>query len=67
MAATAVGAMVGAVAGYLFFTPGGRSLRRQIEPALLDIAREVHGFREVVAETASLASAGWDGLGRRLG
>ena len=32
-----------------------------------DIAREVHEFRDVVAETASLASAGWDGLNRRLG
>src|SRR5690349_5866878 len=38
IAATMVGAVVGGMAGYLFFTEHGRFLRRQIEPALEDIA-----------------------------
>ena len=45
MAATIVGRRVGGVAGYLFFTERGRQLRRQIEPALDDFARELISFR----------------------
>jgi gas vesicle protein len=41
LAATLVGAVIGGVAGYLFFTDRGRSLRRQIEPALDDFSREL--------------------------
>ena len=32
LAATVVGAVLGGLAGYLFFTEHGRSVRRQIEP-----------------------------------
>ena len=39
-----------ALAGYLFFTDRGRALRRQIEPALEDFARELSSFRGTVAE-----------------
>ena len=33
IAATVVGGIVGALAGYMFFTEGGRALRRRLEPA----------------------------------
>ena len=36
----ALGAVVGAVASYLFFTERGRRLRREIEPELQTIVRE---------------------------
>ena len=39
--ATIAGAVIGGVAGYFFFSEHGRALRRQIEPALDDFAREL--------------------------
>ena len=53
IAATLVGAVVGGVAGYLFFTDHGRSIRRQIEPALDDFARELMSFRATVQKAAA--------------
>ena len=35
-----LGALVGAVAGYLFFTERGRRFRRDVEPELQTIVRE---------------------------
>ena len=52
MAATVVGAVVGGVAGYLFFTDHGRSVRRQIEPALDDFSRELMSFRATVQKAS---------------
>jgi hypothetical protein len=54
-----VGAALGAVAGYLFFTEPGRRLRRQLEPALEHFAREVSGFRGAVQRAVGVASQGW--------
>ncbi|HZR22996.1 MAG TPA: hypothetical protein VFA59_05360 [Vicinamibacterales bacterium] len=65
--ATIVGAVVGGVAGYLFFTEHGRTLRRQIEPALDDIARELHSFRGTVQRAAGVANEGWKLLNEALG
>ena len=45
LAATIVGAVIGGIAGYLFFTERGRSVRRQIETALGDLSRELLSFR----------------------
>lgn len=39
--ATLVGAAVGALFGYLFFTPSGRRLRDEIEPRLNEVSREL--------------------------
>jgi hypothetical protein len=58
MAATMAGAVIGGLAGYFFFTERGRALRRQIEPALDDFARELNSFRVTVEKSASLASEG---------
>ena len=57
--ATIVGAVIGGMAGYLFFTDRGRALRRQIEPALDDFSRELNSFRVTVQRAAGVASEGW--------
>ena len=67
IAATITGAVIGGVAGYLFFTDHGRSLRRSIEPALEDIARELSSFRTTVQRAAGVASEGWKLLNDALG
>src|SRR2546429_5680040 len=67
LAATVAGAVIGGAAGYLFFTDRGRSLRRQIEPALDDIARELSHFRGTVNKAAGVATEGWKLLNEALG
>jgi gas vesicle protein len=67
VAATIIGAIVGGIAGYLFFTNRGRELRRQIEPALDDIARELNNFRGTVQRASNVASEGWKLLNDALG
>jgi gas vesicle protein len=65
--ATIVGALIGGFAGYLFFTERGRSLRRQFEPALEDISRELNSFRSTVQKAAGVANEGWKLLNDALG
>jgi len=65
--ATLVGAVIGGIAGYLFFTDRGRELRRQIEPALEDIARELNSFRGTVQRAATVANESWKLLNEALG
>lgn len=67
MGAMIVGAVVGAFAGYVFFTENGRAWRRQLEPALEDIARELGHFRGTVIKAASVANEGWRLLNDALG
>jgi hypothetical protein len=67
MAATIVGAVIGGIAGYLFFTERGRYVRRQIEPALEDFTRELMSFRATVQKAAGVASEGWKLLNDALG
>ena len=67
LAATLVGAVIGGVAGYLFFTEHGRSVRRQIEPALEDFSRELMSFRTTVQKATGVASDGWKLLNEALG
>jgi len=62
-----VGAVIGGVAGYLFFTDHGRSVRRQIEPALEDLARELSSFRSTVQKAAGVANEGWRLLNDAIG
>ena len=62
MAAAIAGALIGSVVGYLFFTEQGRRVRRQIEPALEDLARELVTFRNTVQKAAGAANEGWKGL-----
>jgi gas vesicle protein len=65
--ATVVGAVVGGAAGYLFFTDRGREFRRQLEPALDDLGRELNSFRGTVQRAAGVASEGWKLLNDALG
>jgi gas vesicle protein len=67
LAATVVGAIIGGVAGYLFFTEHGRGVRRSIEPALEDVARELNSFRATLQKAAGVASEGWKLLNETLG
>jgi gas vesicle protein len=67
LTASIVGAVIGGVAGYLFFTDEGRRLRRQIEPALDDFARELNSFRATVSKAAGVASEGWKLLNDAVG
>ena len=57
--AMVVGAAIGAAAGFLFFTDSGRRWRRQIEPALDDIARELTQFRGTVNRASGVAADSW--------
>ena len=67
MAAPLVGAVIGGIAGYLFFTDRGRSVRRQFEPALEDFSRELMSFRTTVQKATGVASEGWKLLNEALG
>lgn len=59
VAATIVGAALGGIAGFLFFTDQGRRLRRQIEPALDDFVRELSSLRGTVQRAADVAGESW--------
>jgi hypothetical protein len=59
MAATMAGAVLGAIAGYIFFTQQGRGLRRRLEPALADLVRELDEFRGTIMKASNAASEGW--------
>jgi len=67
VAATVVGAVIGGMAGYLFFTGRGRAMRREFEPALDDFARELMSFRATVQKAAGVANEGWKLLNDALG
>jgi gas vesicle protein len=66
LAATLVGAVLGGIAGYLFFTEHGRTVRRRIEPALDDVAHELNSFRTTVQKAANVANEGWKLFGEAL-
>lgn len=67
IAASLVGAVIGGVAGYLFLTEHGRTLRRRIEPALDDVLRELNSVRSTVQTVAGVASEGWKMLNEAIG
>jgi gas vesicle protein len=67
MVVTFLGAVIGGAAGYLFFTEHGRNLRRQMEPALDDLSRELLSFRATVQKAAGVANEGWKLLNDALG
>jgi hypothetical protein len=67
IAATVVGAVLGGMAGYMFFTDRGRMLRRQFEPAIEDISRELAAFRGTLNRAIGVANEGWKALNDALG
>lgn len=62
-----MGAVVGAMMAYMFFTNRGRELRRSFEPALEDFARELNHFRGTVSKAAGVAGEGWKLLNEAIG
>jgi hypothetical protein len=62
-----VGAALGALAGYLFFTERGRAVRYSIEPTLDDLRRELVQFRSTMQKLAGVANEGWEMLNETLG
>ena len=53
-----VGALVGAVGAYLFFTEGGRDIRERIEPAVDDMKREFARFQRTIEKVGEMANDG---------
>jgi len=59
MAATVIGAALGGIAGYLFLTEQGRSLRRDLTPGLEEAARELSRITGTMLGAAGAAREGW--------
>jgi gas vesicle protein len=58
MAGAVVGALVGATAGYLFFTDRGRALRERMEPAVDDLRKEFGRFQKTIEKLGVMANEG---------
>ena len=54
----AVGAIIGAAAGYLFFTEHGRVFRDRMEPTIDDMRREFTRFQKTIEKVGELANDG---------
>ena len=50
------GAIVGAAAGYLFFTPAGRALRERVEPAVDELKQDFQRFQKTLEKVGDLAN-----------
>jgi flagellar motor component MotA len=66
LAAAAVGAVLGGLAGYLFFTPRGRALRSQLEPALDEMMGELNQLRRTAVKASDVVSEGWKILNQAM-
>jgi gas vesicle protein len=53
-----VGALMGAVASYLFFTERGRSFRDRLGPALDDLQHEFTRFQGTIEQVGRVANEG---------
>ena len=58
MAASVIGAVAGAVWGWLYMTENGRRVRDQIEPKLDDLVNEIGRLRGTVEKARSAATEG---------
>jgi hypothetical protein len=67
VAVTVTGAIIGGLAGYIFFTARGRAIRRSIEPALDDLRHELVQFRATMQKAAGVANEGWELLNDAFG
>ena len=52
------GALVGAAAGYLFFTERGRTLRDRMEPFVDDLRHEFTRFQRTIQKVGDMATEG---------
>ena len=58
VAGAMVGALIGAAAGYLFFTEAGKRARDRIEPAVDDLRREFARFEKTIEKVGQMANDG---------
>ena len=58
MASAMVGALIGAAAGYLFFTERGRTFRDRMEPTMDDLRHEFGRFQRTIEKVGEMASEG---------
>ena len=63
--ATLIGAVLGAITGYLFFTDRGRRLGQQFDHALDEVARKLDHARRTLSEVHATAYEGGTLLGER--
>ena len=54
----AVGALVGAAAGYLFFTERGKVVRDRMEPLVDDLRQEFTRFQRTIRKVGDMATEG---------
>jgi membrane protein DedA with SNARE-associated domain len=52
------GALIGAAAGYIFLTPGGRAIRERMEPFVDDLRRDFERFQRTFEKVGDMASEG---------
>lgn len=65
MTATLIGAVLGAIAGFLLFTDRGRRLRRQIDHALDEVVRERDRTRRALHAVVAAVDEGGTLLGEQ--
>lgn len=53
-----VGALIGAAAGYLFFTERGKQMRDRLEPAVEDLRTEFGRFQKTIERLGEMANDG---------
>lgn len=58
MGFAAIGAIVGAAAGYLFFTECGRHVLERFEPAVNDLRHEFDRFQGTIQKLGEMANEG---------
>src|SRR5689334_9972448 len=58
MAGALIGGLVGAAAGYLFFTDRGKDVLNRLEPAVDDLRREFTRFQSTVEKLGEMANNG---------
>lgn len=67
IAAALIGAVAGALAGYVLFTEQGRRWRRQLEPSLDEAARELSHLRGTLNRAVGVAVEGLNLLDEAVG
>lgn len=60
--ASAIGAVVGGVWGFLYLTEPGRQFRNQLEPRIDDFLNEMHRMQGTVQKARSAAGESWASL-----
>lgn len=67
LGATLLGAAIGGLAGYLFLTESGRTLRQELEPKLDNVLAEIRRLRVAILKVKEAAREGHQSLNEVLG